>query len=101
VIAGTATAVSGAVAGKQMQRQHAAQQEAAQQAAEREQLADLQQQVNQLQAQEVRTQMAPQVPAGSAGEDLIAQLARLGELHQAGLLTSEEFAAAKAKLLGM
>ena len=31
----------------------------------------------------------------------MAEIQRLGELHQQGLLTDEEFAAAKAKLLGI
>jgi hypothetical protein len=93
VIAGTATAVSGSVTNAQAQRQQAAQE----QADERQQLADLQQQVSQIQAQEVQAQMTP---AGGA-DDMIGQLARLGELHQQGILSSEEFAAAKAKLLGM
>ena len=40
-------------------------------------------------------------PAGSSGDgDLMAQLTKLGEMKQAGLLSDEEFAAAKAKLLG-
>jgi hypothetical protein len=40
-------------------------------------------------------------PASSGGsDDLMAQLTKLGEMKQAGLLTDEEFAAAKAKLLG-
>jgi type II secretory pathway pseudopilin PulG len=34
-------------------------------------------------------------------EDVIAQLERLGALKAQGLLTEEEFAAQKAKLLGM
>jgi hypothetical protein len=38
-------------------------------------------------------------PAPAAGGDLMAQLVRLGEMKTAGLLTDEEFAAAKAKLL--
>jgi hypothetical protein len=41
---------------------------------------------------------APAAPA-SAGIDM-AQLKQLGDLHAAGVLTDEEFAAAKAKLLG-
>ncbi|MCB0862265.1 MAG: SHOCT domain-containing protein, partial [Solirubrobacterales bacterium] len=32
--------------------------------------------------------------------DPIAQLKELGELHQSGVLTDEEFAAQKAKILG-
>jgi hypothetical protein len=33
--------------------------------------------------------------------DLIAQLTQLGELQARGVLTAEEFAAAKARLLGL
>ena len=42
-------------------------------------------------------------PAGSARDerDLVDELARLGELHASGILTAEEFAAAKRKLLGL
>jgi hypothetical protein len=38
-------------------------------------------------------------PAPSSQEDMIAQLERLGALKAQGLLTDEEFAAAKQKLL--
>jgi hypothetical protein len=38
--------------------------------------------------------------APSPEEDMIAQLERLGALKAQGLLTEEEFAAAKGKLLG-
>ena len=38
-------------------------------------------------------------PAAPAGGDLVDQLRRLGELRDAGILTEEEFAAQKAKLL--
>lgn len=47
-------------------------------------------------------QYAPEpapVPA-AAGSDLTAQLQQLAQLHAAGVLNDEEFAAAKAKLLG-
>ncbi|MFC4071996.1 PH domain-containing protein [Actinoplanes subglobosus] len=53
----------------------------------------------------VAAQVPAQAPAPSleaapaAGGDLMAQLVRLGEMKTAGLLTDEEFAAAKAKLL--
>ena len=40
-------------------------------------------------------------PAPSAEEDMIAQLERLGALKAQGLLTEEEFAAAKQNLLGI
>jgi len=39
-------------------------------------------------------------PAAPAGPDPIEQLKQLGELHAQGVLTDEEFAAQKAKLLG-
>jgi hypothetical protein len=44
----------------------------------------------------------PQVAqaASGPGDDLMAQLSKLGEMKQAGLLSEEEFAAAKARLLG-
>jgi hypothetical protein len=43
---------------------------------------------------------APPPPAApAAGSDLTAQLQQLAQLHNAGVLSDEEFAAAKAKLL--
>ena len=42
--------------------------------------------------------VAPAVPA-RAEPDPIADLKRLGELHQSGVLTDAEFAAAKEKVL--
>lgn len=42
---------------------------------------------------------APAVGAGAV-DDTIEQLRKLGELRDAGILTEEEFAAQKAKLLG-
>jgi hypothetical protein len=42
---------------------------------------------------------APALEAAPVGDDLMAKLVRLGEMKTAGLLTDEEFAAAKAKLL--
>ncbi len=44
-------------------------------------------------------QSAPPPPAPSPEEDLTTQLERLGALAAQGLLTPEEFAAAKQKLL--
>src|SRR4051794_27348243 len=41
---------------------------------------------------------APAAPPG--GEDLVARLQQLSELHAQGAITDEEFSAAKAKLLG-
>ena len=40
-------------------------------------------------------------PRQADGDDLLEKLTRLGELKSQGLLSDEEFAAAKAKLLGL
>ena len=40
-------------------------------------------------------------PAAAPQEDVITQIERLGALKAQGLLTEEEFAAQKAKLLGL
>jgi hypothetical protein len=76
VIAGTATSVSNRVSRRQGQRW--AQQEA-----------------------EEAPQQAPMAPAAQApASSTIDQLKELGELKSQGILTEEEFAAQKAKLLG-
>jgi hypothetical protein len=43
---------------------------------------------------------APAAPAGAEGQDTVAQLSQLADLHRQGLLTDEEFQQQKAKLLG-
>lgn len=43
---------------------------------------------------------APSVPSASGGDDL-DQLQKLADLHAAGILTDEEFAAKKAQILGL
>ena len=75
VVAGTATAVSGRV-----QRRQAARYD--------------QQDAQQYQEQPQQAQAPPE-------EDSTAQLQNLAQLHSQGVLTDEEFAAAKAKLLGI
>ncbi|TGO05108.1 hypothetical protein SERN_1112 [Serinibacter arcticus] len=40
-----------------------------------------------------------QAPAPAAAEDVISQIQRLGSLHEAGVITADEFAAKKAELL--
>lgn len=94
VVAGTATAVSGSVARHQQakdQEQYEAQQyEAQQQQAAMN--AAAQQAVAQQQA------AAPAAPAG--GTDVVAELQKLAALKEQGILSDDEFAAAKAKLLG-
>ncbi|GAA2121784.1 SHOCT domain-containing protein [Glycomyces algeriensis] len=42
---------------------------------------------------------APAAPGASGGDDVIAKLNQLGQLHASGVLNDDEFAAAKAKLL--
>jgi membrane protease subunit (stomatin/prohibitin family) len=74
VVAGTATAVSGRV-----QRRQAARWE-------------------QEDAQQYEQQAPPPEPEE---EDASAQLQNLANLHNQGVLTDEEFAAAKAKILGI
>lgn len=93
VIAGTATAVSGSVARNQQAK--------AQQAADAQAYQDLQQ-------QEAAAAMAPPPPPAPAPQpeapattsDTISQLKELAELKAQGILTDEEFAAQKARLLG-
>ena len=85
VVAGTATAVSGRVQRRQAERfagrdaNIAAQRQAA-----------------------YEEQAAPAVPQQptAAAEDPIEKLKQLGELKAQGILTEEEFAAQKAKILG-
>ena len=43
--------------------------------------------------------VTPAAPAGGGGGDVASKLAQLGAMVQQGLLTPEEFTAAKAKLL--
>jgi hypothetical protein len=78
VIAGTATAVSGKVAA----RQAAAAQPAAPAAAA------------------APASAAPAAASGGLSDDAIARLQKLAELHSAGVLTAEEFAEQKARILG-
>jgi hypothetical protein len=82
VVAGTATAVSNRVSRRQANRW-----------ADQEQ----QQSYEQQQQYAAPPQYAPAPPA--PGPDPIGQLKELGELKAQGILTDEEFAAAKAKIL--
>lgn len=77
VVAGTATAVSGRVQRRQNRRW-----------AEQGELSPY------------PYQAPPGAAPAEGGDDDIAKLKELGELHQSGVLTDEEFAAQKAKLLG-
>jgi Short C-terminal domain len=96
VVAGTATAVSGNVQRRQQEKaqgQYDQQQyEAAQQQAQIDAAAQA------AAAQYAQPAPAPAAPAG--GTDIVAELTKLASLKDAGILSDEEFAAAKAKLLG-
>jgi hypothetical protein len=108
VIAGTATAVSNRVSRRQQGRQDAhAQEEYAEQAAldSQQQIADMQAQMNAMQAQQAQAAMAAPAPAAAptpaaGGSDMMAQLQQLAQMKEAGILTDAEFEAAKSKLLG-
>jgi hypothetical protein len=77
VVAGTATAVSNRVAHKQQQKYAA--QEAPPPAA---------------------PEPAPAAAPAAGGDDVVGKIKELASLHDAGALSDEEFAAAKAQLLG-
>jgi hypothetical protein len=99
VIAGTATTVSNRVSRRQANK-WAAQDE--QQAAQDEQAAKAQAYDQQQYAQQQAYAPPPPQPAASAApaqDDMLDQLQKLGELKAAGVLTEEEFAAQKAKIL--
>ena len=88
---GTAIVVGGAahMGAKSAQRgQAAAQQEAAQSA-----------QIAELQAQQAAAAAPP--AAAPVQDDPLAEITKLAQMHAAGILTDEEFAAAKAKALGI
>ena len=75
VVAGTATAVSGRVAHRQAAR------------------------YNEQDAQQYAQEAPP--PAPAVEDEASAKLQDLAQLHTQGVLTDEEFAAAKAKILGI
>ena len=77
VVAGTATAVSGRVQRRQASKW------------------------DQQDAQEQQQQYEQEAPPPEAEDDATAQLQNLAKLHTQGVLTDDEFAAAKAKILGI
>ena len=100
VVAGTATAVSGGMRNRQADK---AQQAADAQAYEQQQQAGAMLAAAQLAvAVQTAAQLAggpPPAPAAAGGDDLITKLNELAQLKDQGILSEEEFAAAKAKLL--
>jgi hypothetical protein len=93
VIAGTATAVSNGVSRRQVSRwDKKAQAEQAEQAPQQQQAAPA-----------PAPAAAPAPAPAPAADDMsakVAQLKQLAELKDQGILTEEEFAAQKAKILG-
>lgn len=73
-VAGTASAVSGRVQRNQQQK---------------------------FAAQDAAAAQATAPAAAASDEDPMAQVQKLAELHKQGILTDEEFSAAKAKALGI
>jgi hypothetical protein len=59
--------------------------------------------ISQLEAAQAQQQQPPppppQAPAASGGDDMVSKLKQLADLKSSGVLTQEEFDAAKAKLL--
>jgi hypothetical protein len=91
VVAGTATAVSNRVSRRQANRW-----------AQHDQATDTQPQYAQPQYAEPQyVQPAPPPPAAAptGAGDMFEQLRQLGELRDSGVLTDEEFAAQKARVL--
>jgi hypothetical protein len=85
VVAGTASAVAGRVNHRQQQK-YAAQDQQAYEA-----------QVYEQQAAQAQAPAAAPAPAG--GGDLASEIQRLADLKAQGVLSEEEFQAAKAKLI--
>jgi hypothetical protein len=92
VVAGTASAVAGRVNHKQQQKWASQDQQAYEAQMYQQQAA---------QQQQYAPPPPPPAPAAPAEDETTAQLRKLADLHSSGILTDEEFAAAKAKLLGI
>jgi hypothetical protein len=84
-IAGTATAVSNRVSRRQAGRWAAQDQQAAEEQEQAEAAS--------------QPPPPPPAPAATSQSDMLDQLQKLGELKSAGVLTEEEFATQKARIL--
>jgi hypothetical protein len=80
VVAGTATAVSGRVAHRQNERYATQEQE---------------------QYEQAMAAAPPAAPPPPQQDEQVAKLQELAQLNKQGVLSDEEFAAAKAKVLGI
>ena len=96
VIAGTATAVSGSVARHQAGK---AEEKAQAQAYEQQQAAAAYAPPPQQVVYAAPPEPAPATPA-TLGPEAIQELQQLAQLKEQGILTEQEFAAQKAKILG-
>lgn len=96
VVAGTASAVSGAMSNNQQKKAQAQYEQEQYQAAQQQ--AAMQQAAQQAVASQMAAAPAPAAPAAPA-VDIVAEIQKLAALKDAGVLSDEEFAAAKAKLL--
>lgn len=90
MVAGTATAVSGRVARRQAEKY-----------AERDQAIAANRGAGYAQGAQATYEQPAAPPPAPAQPDTITQLKELAELRDQGILTEEEFAAQKAKILGM
>lgn len=106
VVAGTASAVSGRVQRRQQGRwaeqdaQRAAAAGYAPQYAQPQYAPPQYAQPQYAQPEYAAPQAAPQPEAGGGSDPMIAQLRQLAQLRDQGVLTDEEFAAQKARILG-
>jgi hypothetical protein len=94
VVAGTASVVAGGVRHRQEQRWARQEQEQYDQQVQAEQAAAYQQ-------QQAAQQAAPPQQAGAAEPDYMAELERLAQLKNQGIITEDEFQAKKRQLLGI
>lgn len=99
VVAGTASVVAGGV--HRHAEQNAAQQQQAADAEQQQAAAQQQAMTDQAAAQAAAHVQAQQAAAPSAApDDRLAKIKELGEMKAQGLLTEDEFAAEKARILG-
>uniref|UniRef100_UPI003F50C710 SHOCT domain-containing protein n=1 Tax=Microbacterium chionoecetis TaxID=3153754 RepID=UPI003F50C710 len=99
VVAGTATAVSGSVQRHQQEKAYAQSEQQAYEAQQQQAAMDAAAAQAVANAQAAAPAAAPAAPAAPAGDDMMAKITQLAQLHAQGILSDEEFAAAKAKLL--
>ncbi|WAA67508.1 SHOCT domain-containing protein [Microbacterium oxydans] len=93
VVAGTATAVSGAAMRHQERRAQGQYEQ------EQYEAAQQQAQIDAAAQSAASSYAAPSAPGPAAADDMIAKLQQLAALKDSGVLSEEEFVAAKQKLL--